>query len=127
MLLYTQIRIFLQTTIKPGTMEITDVIKSSAKEISIDSKKDEETKQKNSDDRKLAIQCVDLLIDRELFWIEEFIGDMYADEFPEDEEVDDDTGFDDKMDKIDHNLLTVERLAKVRAYLQARDDGMSGD
>jgi len=103
------------------------VIKSSAKEISIDSKKDEETKQKNSDDRKLAIQCVDLLIDRELFWIEEFIGDMYADEFPEDEEVDDDTGFDDKMDKIDHNLLTVERLAKVRAYLQARDDGMSGD
>jgi hypothetical protein len=108
-------------------MEITDVIKSSAKEISIDSKKDEETKQKNSDDRKLAIQCVDLLIDRELFWIEEFIGDMYADEFPEDEEVDDDTGFDDKMDKIDHNLLTVERLAKVRAYLQARDDGMSGD
>ena len=108
-------------------MEITDVIKSSAKEISIDSKKDEETKQKNSDDRKLAIQCVDLLIDRELFWIEEFIGDMYADEFPEDEEVDDDTGFDDKMDKIDHNLLTVERLVKVRAYLQARDDGMSGD
>lgn len=103
------------------------MIKSSAKEISIDSKKDEETKQKNSDDRKLAIQCVDLLIDRELFWIEEFIGDMYADEFPEDEEVDDDTGFDDKMDKIDHNLLTVERLAKVRAYLQARDDGMSGD
>ena len=108
-------------------MEIRDVIKSSAKEISIDSKKDEETKQKNSDDRKLAIQCVDLLIDRELFWIEEFIGDMYADEFPEDEEVDDDTGFDDKIDKIDHNLLTVERLAKVRAYLQAQDDGMSGD
>ena len=52
---------------------------------------------------------------------------MYADEFPEDEDVDEDTGFDDKMDKIDHNLLTVERLAKVRAYLQARDDGMSGD
>jgi len=109
-------------------MEITDIIKDSAKEISIDSKKDEETKQKNSDDRKLAIQCVDLLIDRELFWIEEFIGDVYADEFPEDEDVDEDedTGFDDKMDKIDHNILTVERLAKVRAYLQARDDGMSG-
>jgi hypothetical protein len=115
-------------------MEIVDIIKKSASELSIDSKKDDSTKQKNIEARTQLIGFIDVLIDRELYLTEQVIATAYQEEFGDDEEdeemedvdIIDDSSFDDNIEELDEHLSIVETLAKARAYLKARHEGITG-
>jgi hypothetical protein len=108
-------------------MEITGVIKMSARELSIDDKEDEDTKQSNRENRRLVIRGIDILIENELRFLEQLIYDTCNNEFSEkEEEYSDDADFYNQMDSIELHLTTVDRLAKVRAYLAARHEGITG-
>ena len=50
--------------------ETIDIIRKSAKELAIDSEKDEGTKLKNSEVRTQVIGFIDMLLDRELYCME---------------------------------------------------------
>jgi predicted house-cleaning noncanonical NTP pyrophosphatase (MazG superfamily) len=115
-------------------MEIADIIKQSASELSIDSEKDDTTKQKNVKVRAQVIEFINVLIDRELYLTEQVIASAYQEEFGDDEEdketegvdIIDDPSFDDNIEELDEHLSIVETLAKARAYLKARHEGITG-
>jgi hypothetical protein len=112
-------------------MEIADIIKQSASELSIDSEKDDNTKQKNIEARAQLIGFIDVLIDKELYLTEQVIATAYQEEFGDDEEMEDvdiidDSSFDDNIEELDEHLSIVETLAKARAYLKARHEGITG-
>ena len=115
-------------------MEIADIIKKSASELSIDSEKDDSTKQKNIEVRTQVIEFIDMLIDRELYFTEQVIATAYLEEFDVEEEgeeedevgIVDDSSFDDNIEEVNEHLSIVETLAKARAYLKARHEGITG-
>jgi hypothetical protein len=108
-------------------MELTDIIKRSALELSIDSEKDDITKQKNIETRIEVIKFIDVLIDRELYCTEQVIAAAYLEEFGDDEdEEEDDSSFENNMEEVNEHLSIVKTLAKARAYLMARHEGISG-
>jgi hypothetical protein len=107
-------------------MELTDIIKKSALELSIDSEKDEITKQKNIEARTEVIKFIDVLMDRELNYTEQVIEAAYLEEFGDDDEEEDDTSFEDNIEEVEGHLSIVKTLAKARAYLKARHEGITG-
>ncbi len=112
-------------------MELTDILKKSASELSIDSEKDDITKQKNIEARTCVIEFIDLLIDRELYLTEQVIATSYLEELGDDKDEEEDieldeTNFEDNMEEVDGHLSIVETLAKARAYLKARHEGITG-
>jgi hypothetical protein len=108
-------------------MEIADIIKMSAGELLIDGEKDVGTQQINRKDRERVIGCVDILLDRELYFLKDFIDDVYDKEMPENEDDLDDIDFDDSMDEVQRHLVIIKRLAMAREYLGAWNIGTSGD
>jgi hypothetical protein len=115
-------------------MEIADIIKQSASELSIDNEKDDTTKQKNIEVRAQVIEFINVLIDRELYLTEQVIATTYQEKFGEDEEdeetegvdIIDNPSFDDNIEELDEHLSIVETLAKARSYLKARHEGITG-
>ncbi len=107
-------------------MEIADIIKNSAIELSIDSDKDDIIKQKNVEKRLDVIKFIDVLIDRELFLTEQVIATAYLEEFGDDDEEEDESSFEDNIEEVEGHLSIVKTLAKARAYLKARREGITG-
>ncbi len=108
-------------------MELTDIIKKSALELSIDSEKDDITKQKNIETRIEVIKFIDVLIDRELYCTEQVIAAAYLEECGEDDdEEENDSSFEDNIEEVEGHLSIVKTLAKARAYLKARHEGIMG-
>jgi hypothetical protein len=109
-------------------MELTDIIKKSALELSIDSDKDDIIKQKNVEKRLDVIKFIDVLIDRELFLTEQVIATAYLEEFGDDDEEEDidESSFEDNIEEVEGHLSIVKTLAKARAYLKARHEGITG-
>jgi hypothetical protein len=75
-----------------------------------------------------------VLIDKELYLTEQVIATAYQEEFGDDEEdeemedldIIDDSSFDDNIEELDKHLSIVETLAKARAYLKERHEGITG-
>lgn len=70
-------------------MEIKDIIRKSALELSIDSEKSDDVKQKNIETRTAVIGFIDMFIDRELYVTEQVIANTYLEEFPDNEDEED--------------------------------------
>ncbi len=110
-------------------MELTDILKKSASELSIDSEKDDITKQKNIEARIEVIKFIDVSIDRELYCTEQVIAAAYLEECGEDDDEEediDDSSFENNMEEVNEHLSVVKTLAKARAYLKERHEGIMG-
>jgi hypothetical protein len=108
--------------------EISNIITKSVKELAIDEEKDEDIKQYNQECRRGFIGCLNLFIDRELYYIKQLIDDTYDIEFPENEEGGSKKpDFCSQMDNLELHLSSVRKLVEARAYLEARYEGFQED
>jgi hypothetical protein len=73
--------------------------------------------------REFLITTIGNLIDRELYELGTLMFDIGEEEFGSDEEKSDRTSFYEKLDGSDKSLKAIRKLAEIKRYLEAQNNG----
>jgi hypothetical protein len=118
--------------------EIANIIEESSREIAKEESSEEccgccsDAKEEGSEEcccsdgkeaREFLITTVGNLIDRELYELGTLMFDIGEDEFGSDEVKLDRTSFYEKLDGADKPLRAIRKLAKIKRYLEAQNNG----
>jgi hypothetical protein len=120
--------------------EIANIIEESSREIAKEESSDEscnccsDAKEESSDEccdccsdakeaREFLITTVSNLIDRELYELGTLMFDIGEEEFGSDEVKPDRNGFYEKIDGTDKSLNAIRKLAEIKRYLEAQNNG----
>jgi hypothetical protein len=118
--------------------EIANIIEESSRKIAEEEGSEEcccsDAKEESSDEccdccsdgkeaREFLITTIGNLIDRELYELGTLMFDIGEEEFGSDEEKSDRNGFYEKIDGTDKSLNAIRKLAEIKRYLEAQNNG----
>ena len=103
--------------------EIANIIEESSREIAKEESSEECCCSDGKEAREFLITTVCNLIDRELYELGTLMFDIGEEEFGSDEEKPDRTSFYEKLDGADKPLKAIRKLAEIKRYLEAQNNG----
>ena len=105
--------------------EIANIIEESSRKMAEEESSDEccDCCNDHRDATEFLITRVGNLIDRELYELGSLMFDIGEEEFGSDDEKSNRTGFYKKLDGTDKPLKAIRKLAEIKRYLEAQNNG----